>query len=68
MTTTPMRPAVVLVWVLGLTLLLARPQITVVILAAVNWTLTAPAGAWILGAAFIGAVACALRGTFGWTR
>lgn len=62
------RPAVALAWVLGLILLFTRPEIAVTVLAAVSWTLTAPAGVWILGTAFIAAVACVIRGARGWSR
>lgn len=68
MTTHTMRPAVALAWVLGLTLLLTRPELIAAVLAAMNWTLTAPAGGWILGAAFAAAVACVVRGARGWGR
>lgn len=64
MTTHTTRPAVALAWVLGLTLILTRPEI----INAVNWILTATTGAWILGVAFIAAIFCAIRGTTGWGR
>ncbi|MFF5778147.1 hypothetical protein ACFY7Y_14500 [Streptomyces virginiae] len=67
MTTHSMRPAVALAWILG-TLLLTRPEIANAAMAALTWTLTAPAGAWILGAAFIAAIAFAVRSTQGWAR
>lgn len=68
MTTHSMRPAVALAWILGVTLLLTRPEIANAAMAALAWTLTAPAGAWILGVAFIAAIAFAIRSTQGWTR
>ncbi|MFD4921170.1 hypothetical protein ACFWNE_07600 [Streptomyces goshikiensis] len=68
MTTHTMRPAVALAWVLGLTLLFGRPEIAAAAVAAMSWTLTSPAGAWTLGAAFIAAIVCVIRGARGWTR
>ncbi|MER7507054.1 hypothetical protein ABTX82_01695 [Streptomyces lavendulae] len=68
MTTHSMRPAVALAWVLGLTLILTRPVIVSAAMAAVNWTLTAPTATWLLGAAFLVAVACVIRGARGWAR
>ncbi|WP_327300405.1 hypothetical protein [Streptomyces goshikiensis] len=63
MTTHTMRPAVALAWILGLTLLFARPQIATAAVSAVNWMLTAPAGTGILVAAFAFAIARSLRRT-----
>ncbi|MGW4505716.1 hypothetical protein ACWENO_13860 [Streptomyces sp. NPDC004436] len=68
MTAHATRPAAAVAWILGLTLLLTRPEIANAALAVLHWTLTAPAGAAVLGIAFLAALGLAVRGRQGWTR
>ncbi|MGW3321118.1 hypothetical protein [Streptomyces virginiae] len=60
MTAHSVRPAVALTWILGLTLLLTRPEIAAALTATANWILTSPVGTAVLALAFVTALARSL--------